>query len=44
MCVCVLVEEGDGFDWVAYLKEGIEFPSYSDSDSEVYVCTLFMVY
>ena len=26
---------GDDFDWLAYLMEGIELPTYSDTDSEV---------
>ena len=34
VCVCV-VEEEERFDWQAYLREGIEFQTYSDSDSEV---------
>ena len=34
VCVCVLEEE-ERFDWQAYLREGIEFQTYSDSDSEV---------
>jgi hypothetical protein len=33
VCVCVLEEE-ERFDWQAYLREGIEFQTYSDSDSE----------
>ena len=33
--VCVLLEVGDEFDWAAYLREGIEYQTYSDSDSEV---------
>ena len=32
--MCVL-EEKERFDWPAYLREGIEFPTYSDNDSEV---------
>ena len=35
LCVCVLLEVGDGFDWAAYLREGIEYQTYGDSDSEV---------
>ena len=29
------VDEGEPFDWASYLMEGIEFPTYSDTDSEV---------
>lgn len=28
---------GDDFDWLAYLMEGIELPTYSDTDSDVSV-------
>ena len=38
MCVDV----GDGFDWAAYLREGIDLPSYSDTDSEVELPSLFL--
>lgn len=27
--------EEEPFDWASYLMEGIEFPTYSDTDSEV---------
>ena len=38
--VCVLLEIGNEFDWAAYLREGIEYQTYSDSGSEVcmYTC------
>lgn len=36
-CVVVFAELGDGFDWASYLMEGIEYPSYSDTESEVHV-------
>ena len=29
------VDGGEPFDWASYLMEGIEFPTYSDTDSEV---------
>ena len=29
------VDEGEPFDWASYIMEGIEFPTYSDTDSEV---------
>ena len=29
------IAEGEPFDWASYLMEGIEFPTYSDTDSEV---------
>ena len=29
-------ELSDSFDWASYLMEGIEYPTYSDSDE---VCT-----
>ena len=29
------VDGGEPFDWAGYLMEGIEFPTYSDTDSEV---------
>ena len=34
VCVCVLLcaELSDSFDWASYLMEGIEYPTYSDSD------------
>lgn len=35
VCVCVCADIGDDFDWAAHLREGIELPTYSDSDSEV---------
>ena len=28
----VLSELSDSFDWASYLMEGIEYPTYSDSD------------
>ena len=40
---CICVDVGDGFDWAAYLREGIELPSYSDTDSEVYIAALSSV-
>ena len=34
MCTCVLIfpELSDSFDWASYLMEGIEYPTYSDTD------------
>ena len=32
---------GDSFDWASYLMEGIEFPTFSDDESEE-VCALMM--
>ena len=29
------VDGGEPFDWASYLMEGIEFPTYSGTDSEV---------
>ena len=29
---CVYAEVSDSFDWASYLMEGIEYPSYSDTD------------
>ena len=40
----VHVDVGDGFDWAAYLREGIELPSYSDSDSEVCSSTIMYIH
>ncbi len=31
----LILDEGDAFDWATYLMQGIEYPSYSDSESEV---------
>ena len=34
MCTCVFIfpELSDSFDWASYLMEGIEYPTYSDTD------------
>ena len=32
---------GDSFDWASYLMEGIEFPTFSDDESEE-VCAVMI--
>ena len=32
MTIILCPELSDSFDWASYLMEGIEYPTYSDSD------------